>query len=316
MTRDRIYGLLLGGLIGDALGRPFEGAEASTLKGPLAARLARPRGWGHSDDAEAMLLTASSIAVDVKKIRWADSGASQGSRWADSDASRASCFSEARLLQTLAEGHEPARGYGKGMRAAFRFWRTHRRWQGAAFALWPEGSHGNGGAVRTPPIALLAGDLDEAYELGARCALPTHAHPEAVEAAALIAVATACALRGDEYLEAVCRRARLLRKPCAAIATLTTSADASRTLGNGVRASESMPLALWAARAPTIEVAIQRAILCGGDTDSIGAMAGALAGARYGGASLPSAWIAALEGPAQRSAARLADTLSEAVRGA
>jgi ADP-ribosylglycohydrolase len=37
------------------------------------------------------------------------------------------------------------------------------------------------------------------------------------------------------------------------------------------------------------------AVNCGGDTDTIGAMAGALAGAYYGYSSIPSAWLEPLE---------------------
>ena len=37
------------------------------------------------------------------------------------------------------------------------------------------------------------------------------------------------------------------------------------------------------------------AVNCGGDTDTIGAMAGALAGASYGFSSIPTAWLEPLE---------------------
>lgn len=37
------------------------------------------------------------------------------------------------------------------------------------------------------------------------------------------------------------------------------------------------------------------AVRCGGDTDTIGAMAGAIAGARSGAAAIPARWADALE---------------------
>jgi ADP-ribosyl-[dinitrogen reductase] hydrolase len=43
-------------------------------------------------------------------------------------------------------------------------------------------------------------------------------------------------------------------------------------------------------------------VRCGGDTDTIGAMAGAIAAARAGASAIPSGWLEALEeGPKGRS---------------
>jgi len=40
---------------------------------------------------------------------------------------------------------------------------------------------------------------------------------------------------------------------------------------------------------------VSAAIRCGGDTDTTGAMAGAIAGARFGADAIPARWIEALE---------------------
>ena len=48
------------------------------------------------------------------------------------------------------------------------------------------------------------------------------------------------------------------------------------------------------------------------DTDSIGAMTGAIAGASHGASAIPRAWIDALEPPARRQARQLAAALSGA----
>jgi poly(ADP-ribose) glycohydrolase ARH3 len=68
-------------------------------------------------------------------------------------------------------------------------------------------------------------------------------------------------------------------------------------LGNGVAADESVPLAMFAfvARYPSFEGVVTLAIEHGGDTDTIGAMAGALIGAATGAAAIPSAWLDNLE---------------------
>jgi ADP-ribosyl-[dinitrogen reductase] hydrolase len=55
-------------------------------------------------------------------------------------------------------------------------------------------------------------------------------------------------------------------------------------------------------------------VRCGGDTDTLGAMAGAVAAARMGASAIPSRWLEALEeGPKGRShVERLADLLAGA----
>gem|GEM_PF-7026048 len=70
-----------------------------------------------------------------------------------------------------------------------------------------------------------------------------------------------------------------------------------------------MPAALWAfAGAASYEDAVTRAIALGGDTDSIAAIAGALAGAA--GHAIPLAWIGAIEPQAAAAARALGDALS------
>jgi poly(ADP-ribose) glycohydrolase ARH3 len=43
------------------------------------------------------------------------------------------------------------------------------------------------------------------------------------------------------------------------------------------------------------EEAVSFAVRCGGDTDTLGAMAGALAGAAHGASAIPARWLDALE---------------------
>ena len=65
---------------------------------------------------------------------------------------------------------------------------------------------------------------------------------------------------------------------------------------SGRLAIESVPHALWAVGgADSFESAVLRAVRLGGDTDTTAAMAGAIAGAVFGAAEIPRAWLAALE---------------------
>ena len=67
-------------------------------------------------------------------------------------------------------------------------------------------------------------------------------------------------------------------------------------LGSSADAGESVPAALYSALAhDRFEAALRFAVRLGGDTDTVAAMAGALAGARDGSRAIPTRWVEALE---------------------
>jgi ADP-ribosylglycohydrolase len=146
-----------------------------------------------------------------------------------------------------------------------------------------------------------------------RSATPTHAHMEAIDGAAVIAAATWFALREREpgaVMANVNEHApeSLRELVSLALELRTHGPDAAiRRLGHGVWAIESVPAALWAyAHTSTFSEAVVAAVALGGDTDSIGAMTGAIAGATYGASAIPDAWLDALEQDSLRKAGRLA----------
>ncbi|NUQ62785.1 MAG: ADP-ribosylglycohydrolase family protein [Pirellulales bacterium] len=82
--------------------------------------------------------------------------------------------------------------------------------------------------------------------------------------------------------------------------------------GNGIRTSQAVPAAMWAFvrywKAP--EECVVRAVNFGGDTDTIGAMAGTLAGALHGRSWIPARWYDHIENGEHGR-----DALVEAARG-
>jgi poly(ADP-ribose) glycohydrolase ARH3 len=70
-----------------------------------------------------------------------------------------------------------------------------------------------------------------------------------------------------------------------------------REISCGVAAHESVPAAIWAflTHAKDAEKVIVQAANMGGDTDTIAAMAGAMAGAYHGASALPRRWLDGLE---------------------
>jgi len=121
-------------------------------------------------------------------------------------------------------------------------------------------------------------------------AWPTHRHDLAIDGAILIAQAASLALSDKEVSPASLAEALV---PCCSTIVFEKRLEALREakspddldpLGNGIEAHESVVTALgcFAFYPDRFQEAIACALWRGGDTDTIGAMAGALVGARVG----------------------------------
>jgi poly(ADP-ribose) glycohydrolase ARH3 len=173
---------------------------------------------------------------------------------------------------------------------------------------FPEGSFANGGAMRIAPVGLAYrhakdGSLRQAVEAAPLC---THVHPEAIDGAVLQAKAVGlAATTGDpasfdpKELLQVLRQVSRTDIIQARLDTLIECLHHQDSdvyviggVGNGIRASQAVPAAIWAfvrySAAP--EECVIHAVNFGGDTDTIGAMAGALAGALNGRSWIPARW--------------------------
>jgi poly(ADP-ribose) glycohydrolase ARH3 len=213
------------------------------------------------------------------------------------------------LLRAFADCYEPARGFGRGMKIALAAFSSGTPWERCAFVAWPEGSRGNGGAVRVPPIAVArwadAQSLDTAVRIATRT---THAHEDAVAFARLHAIAIAVVLSEpslvatpSEFHEAILARLApapplVTRKVSAVFELLTrdvSPAQAARALGTSTLAAESVPAALWSflSQHGTFTEAVCAAALLGGDVDSICCLVGARAGALHGAGGIQDLWI-------------------------
>ena len=158
---------------------------------------------------------------------------------------------------------------------------------GQRFALWladddpqPYGSWGNGGAMRVSPIGLLAQSEAEVLNLAYYATAVTHDHPEGIKGAQ----ATALAIWLARQHESAERIRQLIGERFGY--DLDTTVDAIRpTYRHSEAARDSVPQALVCAlEATSFEDAIRNAVSIGGDSDTIAAIAGGLAEARF---SLP-----------------------------
>lgn len=161
----------------------------------------------------------------------------------------------------------PKRGYGGG----FAKWLT--TWE-----LAPYNSFGNGAAMRVSPAALLANTLDEALENARRVTEVTHDHPEGIKGA----LATAHAIFLARFDAGPGEIRRTIEDHYGY--DLDRTVDMIRpTYRFNESCQETVPEAIVCAlEARDFEDAIRNAISIGGDSDTVAAIAGPIAEARFG----------------------------------
>ena len=157
---------------------------------------------------------------------------------------------------------------------------------GGMFFLWmfsddpkPYNSFGNGAAMRVSPVGFIAKDVEEAKELSRKVTEITHNHPEGLKGAEATAVAIVMARQGasKEEIREVMERDYYPSEH---------SVDEYRDLiqGHGAETCQvSIPQALQCFYEGTdYEDVIRNCISIGGDSDTLGAIAGGIAEAYYG----------------------------------
>lgn len=289
---DRFAGAILGTAFGDALGAAVEGwsgEEIAAEYGEVRTYIDDRMGAGcYTDDTQMTLATLRSLV-------------------------RCGGIDGADCARSCAELFEPDRGYGRSAIAVLKALAGGADYTTTGTLIFAEGSFGNGAAMRIAPVGLLFGTMDP-EQMRPRvfeAVRATHIHEEAIDGALAIAVAVGRLSRRrdiDDFdreaflldLAAHCRtmsmRSRLM------LAGILLDQEISQRelvdqLGNGVRALESVPIALYAALkyADDPELALVRAVGYGGDADTIAAMTGAVIGALHGAGAFPARWHAGLE---------------------
>ncbi len=141
----------------------------------------------------------------------------------------------------------------------------------------PYGSFGNGSAMRVSPVAWVAETLERTEELAKWSAEVSHDHPEGIKGAQAVAAAVFLARKGNSKEEI---KAYIEEKYYKLDFTLD---EIRPTYGFDVTCQGSVPQALQCFfESEDFEDAIRNAISLGGDCDTQGAMAGAVAEAYYG----------------------------------
>lgn len=290
---DRIAGSLLGLLVGDALGVPYEfhppaGIPARGLVEfdpppdfPRAHHGIPPGTWS-DDGAQALVLLDSLLAnggLDLGHftqglLRWARDGF---------------CAVDGRVFDIGVQTHRALSRLATG---------TPPHTAGPA----GERDNGNGSLMRVLPLALWHRGPDvDLVLLAMRQSLPTHGHPRAQLACAFYCLWVRAVLSGaSSAWDAAALRLReialALALPSAELDLILDPAQAKAVRGSGYVVDT-----LWSARAALddgtdFEACVRNAILLGHDTDTTAAVAGGVAGALYGETGIPPRWRQHLRG--------------------
>ncbi|WP_394551722.1 ADP-ribosylglycohydrolase family protein [Agromyces sp. MMS24-JH15] len=287
---DRAVGAVLASAAGDALGSQYEFGPALPDDAPVTF------GIGHFGHAEGEWTDDTSMAVPLLQAL-----------------ARGESLNDAIVLGRIpAEWREWARtsrDVGAQTRAVLARLPEHTTEDASRAAAEAEHrgagrSGGNGSLMRTGPIALgyLADGAEAALvDAAGRVARLTHWEDDNVDATALWCLAIRHAIRtGDLDVHAGLvhlpaeRRARWSALIDEALVPGAHPRDFSADNGWVVRAFQAALAAVNGAS--SLPDALERAVRGGNDTDTVAAIAGSLAGARFGGSAVPLTWQRRLHG--------------------
>ena len=283
-------GVLLGTAAGDSVGLPGEGLRPETIRrrwpGPWRHRLLPGAKGMWSDDTEHTLMVAQSLLEHPDNAGAFQRALARRLRW---------------WLAALPAGVGLATA-----RAILRLW----------LGLGPERagvfSAGNGPAMRCAVIGVyFARDAKRRTAYVTACTRLTHTDPKALIAARAVAEMAAALAMGGRLCDEAAAPAQILaaldpdpgwRKIAGYMAEAWTArasvAEFAARLGlqRGVTgyAWHSVPVAIyaWWRHRGDFRATLEAAWACGGDTDTVGAIAGALAGADLGPQAIPADWLA------------------------
>ena len=293
VRRDRLAGGMQGLLIGDALGVPYEFHDAKDLperefidfEPPASFKRSHPGvppGTWSDDGAQALCLLTSLLINDSldlgdfarRMINWAD----WGYLAVDSQVFDIG-MQTSRAFAALRDGVAPEQAGPAG-----------------------EYDNGNGSLMRVLPLALWHVGRDESLiAMAVKQSLPTHGHPRSAVACAMLCLWARAELNaqtsGWEDAEATLRRLG----PDAGLSTDEIDHVLSPSHRGRVKGSGYVIDTLWSARVAIDESnsyadAVHRAIAFGNDTDTTAAVAGGIAGIRYGLYGIPLRWRQKLRG--------------------
>ncbi len=293
LSRDRLAGGLLGLLIGDALGVPYEfnpperlpSVDQIEFQPPAGFRRSHvgvPPGTWSDDGAQALILLDSLLARDGLDLPHFAGG----------------------LRRWLMEGFYAVNRsvFDIGAQTSTAINRLSAGVAADKSGPSDEAHNGNGSLMRVLPLTLWhQGSNAELMRLAARQSLPTHGHPRAQVVSAFYCLWAKAVLDDDaapwQWAEQRLRdEAPEGLLPVEEIDRVLDPANAKKVGGSGYVLDT-----LWSARhamdaTDSYESCVRCAIALGHDTDTTAAVAGGIAGIKYGLLGIPERWRTALRG--------------------
>ena len=288
--RDRCGGVIIGTAVGDSIGLPAEGISRQRamklFSGRWRHRIVINRGMVSDDTdhsvfvAQSLLAYPHSSELFARRLSW--------------------CLRWWLLSAPVSVGSAPLRS-------------ILRLWLGVSPARSGVYSAGNGAAIRSAPIGAFfndsPGQIDEYVAASTRI---THSGPRALTGAKAVAHMTGWILRErieerpelDDLLMSLHQAGDGEDEWTTIIQSMATAHDQSLSVGQSAQSLglsdgvtgyvyHTVPVAIyaWYRHFGSFEDTVSAVLDCGGDTDTVGAIAGALAGAVVGEQGIPSDWI-------------------------
>jgi ADP-ribosyl-[dinitrogen reductase] hydrolase len=299
--------VILGLAIGDALGQPFEFSNSKQIsdtkwKGDFTyGNLWKLKAGSWTDDTKMALCIARCLAeqpdfdVNVVAQGYVD--------WVKSGDLRGIGNTCERSISNLFQGMSPLEsGKKEKARAKPSFSRVGRSFDDASDVC------GNGIVMRVAPIAVrYRKNPNKAFEMARLDANITHDHPDARDASVALTDLLIRLLNGEERTDAfveVMNAAhyewdhvpKAIRNAYNLLLETEPSWEDCILLGTSGTAHQSIATAMFCfVNYDSFEEAVVNSIRVGGDTDSRGAIVGAMAGAYYGLEGIPESYVKQVE---------------------
>jgi ADP-ribosyl-[dinitrogen reductase] hydrolase len=289
---DRLEGGLLGLLIGDALGVPYEFKEPEELPAFEDLEMQPPHGF---------MCTHSSVLAGT----WSDDGSQALCLFASLRECGGLDLEDLaqRLVAWMHGGYMAvdACPFDVGFQTCQSLTRFKSGISVELAGLRSERNNGNGSLMRTLPLALLwEGDDESLVQAAHRQSIITHAHPCSQVCCALYCLWARGELEGraDAWEAAVDKLRRIYGESGEFRTELENRVKPevpAGNLGSGY-VVECLKSAHQACMEPSYELAVKRAVSYGVDTDTTACVAGGIAGIRHGVQGIPDRWWKMLRG--------------------
>jgi len=279
-VRDKFRGVLLGLAVGDALGAPLEFQPARSIDSLVTEMIGggwqqlAPGEW--TDDTQMTLCIVESLLT--KRVFDPDDIARRFVLWMKSGPKDIGLHT-GRVLEAIRHG-DPWEEASRDIQD-----------------LYPDNAS-NGSLMRCAPLALLFYRHPEVLQsLSPVLSRITHSHPDCEQACVFLNVAIALLLLGKRPSDVIEETYELCDAASpdlkARIGRAMEPRNATAPTGHVL---DTLEVAIWSyLHTHSFEAAVIAVVNRGADADTVGAVTGALAGARYGLSGIPQRWILALK---------------------